>query len=225
MALYIVQTRESKRIKIGFTQDNRSGRVRQLQTSSPECLDLLYFVPKVGRTCERLLHSIHSDYRITGEWFKPEGSVLKMLHALATQGSDGLAAFLQENQDPSPAFNTTKAVARKPALRFRKKRTERKVTVLRQCKTEKGWRRFPVVWNKGAIIPNRVLCENEERDFEVGYYQLRYFVEGRTIIENIGNDPVKAMDTLSCFSWSGREITHSRKSRAEYAALETLFSL
>jgi integrase len=71
----------------------------------------------------------------------------------------------------------------------------RKVTLLRQCKTDNGWRRYPAVIGKnGRVKPNYVIVAGEEREFKEGYYQTRSYVGSRTVIRNVGD---RASDALA----------------------------
>jgi hypothetical protein len=45
----------------------------------------------------------------------------------------------------------------------------RKVVLLRYCKTEKGWRRYPVaIGGNGRIRPNYVLVDGKPREYPEG---------------------------------------------------------
>jgi hypothetical protein len=49
----------------------------------------------------------------------------------------------------------------------------RKVVLVRLCKTEKGWRRYPAVVGKnGRIKPGFVKVAGKEREYREGRYQL-----------------------------------------------------
>jgi hypothetical protein len=66
----------------------------------------------------------------------------------------------------------------------------RTVSLVRICKTEKGWRSYPVAFGKnGRIRPGWVLVGGEEEYYETGRYELRYF-EGRKMVYEPGRrDP------------------------------------
>jgi hypothetical protein len=52
----------------------------------------------------------------------------------------------------------------------------RRVTLLRYCKTESGWRRFRVVIGKtGKMKPNAVWVHGQERVYPEGYYCIRFY--------------------------------------------------
>lgn len=70
--VYFIQAKETGRIKIGYAKDVNK-RLKNLQTSSADQLDLLAYV-KGGRNLEKLLHEKFASCRTRGEWFiaKPE---------------------------------------------------------------------------------------------------------------------------------------------------------
>ena len=58
----------------------------------------------------------------------------------------------------------------------------KKVILVRLCKTEKGWRRYPAVFGKnGKPKPEVVLVNGKEQIYPTGRYQIRTY-EGRRII-------------------------------------------
>lgn len=72
--VYFLRARESGRIKIGFSTDAPS-RIRQLQTGSPERLELLRVLP-AGADLERALHIAFAVERQHNEWFAPSSRLL-----------------------------------------------------------------------------------------------------------------------------------------------------
>lgn len=73
-----------------------------------------------------------------------------------------------------------------------------KVSLLRQCKTENGWRRYPAVVGKnGRVKPNYVIVAGEEKEFKTGYYQLRTYSGTRTIIKSVGARADEALVALN----------------------------
>jgi hypothetical protein len=61
----------------------------------------------------------------------------------------------------------------------------RNVTLVRLCKTEKGWRRYPAVIGKnGRVKPGYVSVGGKEQEFKEGRYQLRSYAGSRMVSEN-----------------------------------------
>jgi integrase len=70
----------------------------------------------------------------------------------------------------------------------------RKVILLRYCKTEKGWRRFPVaIGRNGRIRPNYVLVNGELREYREGHYELRSYRGSKPVYRNVGDNAVDAL--------------------------------
>ena len=70
----------------------------------------------------------------------------------------------------------------------------RKVTLLRYCKTENGWRRFPVVIGKtGKVKPHAVLVNGLECIYPDGNYCLRLYRGQTPVYKNVGTDPTEAL--------------------------------
>jgi hypothetical protein len=78
--IYFIQAEESKRIKIGYTNETAYSarknvakrRLNVLQVGSPEVLDLLSSIDGTQED-EQELHAQFAPYRIHGEWFRCEG--------------------------------------------------------------------------------------------------------------------------------------------------------
>jgi hypothetical protein len=66
--IYFVGTKDGEKVKIGFTEGSVLTRLRQLETSCGEALDLLVFF-KGSLTEERELHLHFHEHRLDGEWF------------------------------------------------------------------------------------------------------------------------------------------------------------
>src|ERR1035441_10088616 len=70
----------------------------------------------------------------------------------------------------------------------------RKVVLVRLCKTEKGWRRYPAVVGKnGRIKPDFVVVDGKERKYPDGRYQLRTYVGSRMIYRDAGENAAAAI--------------------------------
>ena len=64
-------------VKIGYT-DVPNGRFSQLQTSSPDKLEMLLLLSG-GRETETDLHNSFRDLRLSGEWFSLDGPIKKYI--------------------------------------------------------------------------------------------------------------------------------------------------
>lgn len=62
-------------VKIGFTK-NINKRLSQLQVSSPVKLELLHLI-EGNVTLEKELHQKFKDFRVSGEWFNYDSSILE----------------------------------------------------------------------------------------------------------------------------------------------------
>lgn len=74
MFIYLIESEETKKLKIGYTNDPQQ-RCKSLQTGNSEKLNLIYQIPvpeKKARNIEKKLHHELSIYRVRGEWFKME---------------------------------------------------------------------------------------------------------------------------------------------------------
>jgi integrase len=70
----------------------------------------------------------------------------------------------------------------------------RKVILLRYCKTERGWRRYPAaIGRNGRIRPNYVLVDGEPREYPEGHYELRSYRGSKPIYRNVGNNAADAL--------------------------------
>jgi len=70
----------------------------------------------------------------------------------------------------------------------------RKVILVRLCKTEKGWRRYPVVIGKnGRIKPRCVVVNGKEREYPEGRYQLRTYEGSRMVYRDAGENASAAL--------------------------------
>ena len=70
----------------------------------------------------------------------------------------------------------------------------RKVILLRYCKTKKGWRRYPVaIGRNGRIRPNFVLVDGAPTEYPDGHYELRSYKGSKPVYRNVGNNAQDAM--------------------------------
>jgi integrase len=68
-----------------------------------------------------------------------------------------------------------------------------KVTLVRLCRTEKGWRRYPpMVGKNGRLRPKWVLVNGHPQEFPEGRYQLRTYQGSRMIYRDVGEDAAAA---------------------------------
>ena len=74
----------------------------------------------------------------------------------------------------------------------------RKVVLIRLCKTEKGWRRYPAVIGKnGRVKPGFVVVDSKERKYPDGRYQLRTYVGSRMVYRDAGENAAAALTALT----------------------------
>jgi len=70
----------------------------------------------------------------------------------------------------------------------------RNVTLVRLCKTEKGWRRYPAVIGKnGRVKPGFARVDGKEKEFKEGRYQLRSYEGSRMVYAEAGEHAGDAM--------------------------------
>src|SRR5579863_1669202 len=70
----------------------------------------------------------------------------------------------------------------------------RTVTLVRICKTEKGWRRYPVAFGKnGRVRPGWVLVGDEPEYYEQGRYELRLYEGSRLVYIPAGDNAAEAL--------------------------------
>jgi integrase len=70
----------------------------------------------------------------------------------------------------------------------------RKVVLVRYCKTPKGWRRYPAaIGGNGRVRPNYVLVGGKLREFRQGHYEIRTYEGSKAIHRNVGNHPADAL--------------------------------
>jgi integrase len=70
----------------------------------------------------------------------------------------------------------------------------RKVILLRYCKTPKGWRRYPVaIGGNGRIRPNYVLVDGKPREYSEGHYQIRFYEGAKPVYRSVGHNAQDAL--------------------------------
>ena len=74
----------------------------------------------------------------------------------------------------------------------------RKITLVRRCKTSAGWRYYPVadVGGNGRLKPGAVKVGSTEQHFKEGHYALRSFDGSRIVYEKLGDSPAAALTAL-----------------------------
>lgn len=68
--IYFIRAKQSGRVKIGYTGGDGASRLAQLQTGSPEQLELLATIDG-GLDVEKRFHELFDKCRVHGEWFQP----------------------------------------------------------------------------------------------------------------------------------------------------------
>jgi hypothetical protein len=73
-----------------------------------------------------------------------------------------------------------------------------RVTIIRQCKTTPTrWKRYPAALeNNGKPKPDGAVWVkklNQEMNYPVGYYQIRWYDGRKTTYKTVGEDPTKAL--------------------------------
>jgi|CZKF01.1.fsa_nt_gi hypothetical protein len=73
----------------------------------------------------------------------------------------------------------------------------RKVTLVRRCKTPDGWQRYSVVIGKnGRVKPCFVKVAGQEIEYPVGYYEIRKYVGKKLVYLNAGENAADALQEL-----------------------------
>jgi integrase len=74
-----------------------------------------------------------------------------------------------------------------------------KVTLVRNCKTEKGWGRHKVAFSRnGKIRPDYILVKagteyEQKGPYPEGHYELRWYEGASTVYRSVGHNPVEAL--------------------------------
>jgi integrase len=73
----------------------------------------------------------------------------------------------------------------------------KKVSLIRLCKTNEGWKRYPaVIGGNGRLKPNYASVDGVPMEFKQGHYELRYYIGPKLVYENVGDDAPKALAAL-----------------------------
>jgi hypothetical protein len=85
--IYAIRSGRSNLIKIGFSVEPR-GRLKELQTGSPDKLELLQAWPGT-RSDERRIHRFLRKNRVHGEWFQVNyDEAVRVIHTVTTYDPD-----------------------------------------------------------------------------------------------------------------------------------------
>lgn len=82
--VYFIREKGTGCIKIGKTTDVR-GRIKGLQTGSPQGLQLLAVVPGYTEVEDRM-HRRFAAHRVSGEWFRPAAELLAFIDGVLAAG-------------------------------------------------------------------------------------------------------------------------------------------
>ena len=92
--MYVILASEINAMKIGISRDPRR-RLKDLQTSVPYALEILYVLPDAWLKEEREFHCSLREHSLNGEWFKVTPESLQSLQSLLSGhrllGADELA--------------------------------------------------------------------------------------------------------------------------------------
>jgi integrase len=70
----------------------------------------------------------------------------------------------------------------------------KKVTLVRLCKTSEGWKRYPIVMGKnGRIRPGYALVNGEPVLYPEGHYEIRSYQGPKTVYKNVGDNAIDAL--------------------------------
>lgn len=71
------------------------------------------------------------------------------------------------------------------------------VTLIRYCKTDKGWKRYPVAMGKnGRIRPDYVVVDGKQVPYPIGHYELRFYDGRKLCYANVGKSAATAVIEL-----------------------------
>lgn len=80
MAVYFIRNTRSGAVKIGSATDPRK-RLVGLQTGCPDTLELVGAIPG-GRVQEKAMHRMFKQFRLRGEWFRAEPTLVQEIRRL-----------------------------------------------------------------------------------------------------------------------------------------------
>jgi hypothetical protein len=80
--VYLIEAKEIRRLKIGFTTKSPESRLKGLQTGSPAALSVVAQVKSLSGL-ELRLHKKFARYRVVGEWFKDRAPIRREFERLA----------------------------------------------------------------------------------------------------------------------------------------------
>lgn len=96
-----------------------------------------------------------------------------------------------------------------------------KAKLLWHCKTENGWRRYPVLLSKNGRIRTGVVKVNgKERDYPQGTFHIRYFDGPKAVFKAVGTDPAEALNALRRHTGLQRLKHDAEKKGVELVALD-----
>lgn len=84
--VYFIQGESGGPVKIGYTTDIKR-RLKELQSGSIDILQILLVVPG-NKVYEQYLHSKFENYRLKGEWYKPDPKIFEYMDKLREMNSD-----------------------------------------------------------------------------------------------------------------------------------------
>lgn len=76
--VYFIRGRITRRIKIGYVEDDIFRRLIEMQVGSPDPLELIGIV-NASYAIEQKLHSILEEYNTHGEWFEGSPSLIRFI--------------------------------------------------------------------------------------------------------------------------------------------------
>jgi integrase len=70
----------------------------------------------------------------------------------------------------------------------------KKVTLVRLCKTPTGWKRLPIVMGaNGKVRPGYAVLDGKQGLYPEGHYELRTYEGTKTVYRNVGDDAAEAL--------------------------------
>ena len=114
--VYIVRTKSSGYLKIGFTEGSISWRIKALQTGSPDPIELVCWFEGTRQQEAQLHKQFASASFGNGEWFTPTPELLEFIQSKIESGSHGESLAADERQtmadDGSPRARGSHSQAR-----------------------------------------------------------------------------------------------------------------